>query len=75
VTPAQPPPDARPEPTPPAPSQRLIIVTKDGETLERDMSGVRRVTVENNQVVIVGRDGKVTRRPLASVLRMSIEPQ
>ena len=57
-----------------APSQRLIIITKDGETLERDMSGVRRVTVENNQVVIVGRDGKVTRRPLASILRMSIEP-
>ena len=59
---------------PPAPAQRLIIVTRDGETLERDMSGVRRVTIENNQVVIVGRDGKVTRRPLASVLKMSIEP-
>jgi hypothetical protein len=55
-------------------AQRLVIVLKDGETLERDMSGVRRVTVENNQVVIVGKDGKVTRRPLASVLRMSIEP-
>ena len=64
-------------PAPPAPvvtAQRLVIVLKDGETLERDMSGVRRVTVENNQVVIVGRDGKVTRRPLASVVRMSIEP-
>ena len=71
---AQPPADTQPEPAP-APAQRLIIVTKDGETLERDMSGVRRVTVENNQVVIVGRDGKVTRRPLASILRMSIEPQ
>ncbi|MET0626686.1 MAG: hypothetical protein ABW250_27385 [Pyrinomonadaceae bacterium] len=62
---------------PPAPvvtAQRLVIVLKDGETLERDMSGVRRVTVENNQVVIVGRDGRVTRRPLASVVRMSIEP-
>jgi hypothetical protein len=68
---------AQPAPTPapaPAPTQRLIIVTKDGETLERDMSAVRRVTVENNQVVIVGRDGKVTRRPLASILKMSIEP-
>ena len=71
--PAQPPADAQPAPAP-APTQRLIIVTKDGETLERDMSGVRRVTVENNQVVIVGRDGKVTRRPLADILRMSIEP-
>lgn len=70
--PAQPPAAAQPAP---APTQRLIIVTKDGETLERDMSGVRRVTVENNQVVIVGRDGKVTRRPLADILRMSIEPQ
>lgn len=69
--PAQPPADAQPAP---APTQRLIIVTRDGETLERDMSGVRRVTVENNQVVIVGRDGKVTRRPLADILRMSIEP-
>lgn len=71
ASPAQPPADAQPAP---APTQRLIIVTRDGETLERDMSGVRRVTVENNQVVIVGRDGKVTRRPLADILRMSIEP-
>ena len=70
---AQPPADTQPAPAP-APTQRLIIVTKDGETLERDMSGVRRVTVENNQVVIVGRDGKVTRRPLANILKMSIEP-
>ena len=59
---------------PAAPSQRLIIITRDGEILERDMSVVRRVTVENNQVVIVGRDGKVTRRALANILKMSIEP-
>ncbi|HEX8150208.1 MAG TPA: hypothetical protein VF591_23690 [Pyrinomonadaceae bacterium] len=71
--PARPPADTQPAPAP-APTQRLIIVTRDGETLERDMSGVRRVTVENNQVVIVGLDGKVTRRPLADILRMSIEP-
>jgi hypothetical protein len=58
----------------PASTQRLIIVTRDGETLERDMSMVRRVTVENSQVVIVTRDGKVIRRPMASVLKMSIEP-
>ncbi|HEX8284576.1 MAG TPA: hypothetical protein VF588_14520 [Pyrinomonadaceae bacterium] len=63
-----------PPPAPVVTAQRLVIVTKEGETLERDMSGVRRVTVENNQVVIVGKDGKVTRRPLASVVRMSIEP-
>lgn len=59
---------------PAAPSQRLVIVTKDGGTLERDMSTVRRVTVENNQLVVVSKDGKVSRQPMANVLRMSIEP-
>jgi len=61
------------QPTP-APAQRLIIVTKDGETLEQNMSAVRRVTVENNQLVVLLRDGKVIRRPMLDVLRMSIEP-
>jgi hypothetical protein len=57
-----------------APSPRLIIVTKDGETVEREMSTVRRVTVENNQVVVVTRDGKTIRQPMTNVLKMSIEP-
>lgn len=74
--PAQPSPDTQPAPAPPpAPTQRLVIITRDGELFQRDMNSVRRVTVENNQVVIVGRDGKVTRRPLADILKMSIEPQ
>ncbi|HEV2706938.1 MAG TPA: hypothetical protein VGV59_13495 [Pyrinomonadaceae bacterium] len=60
--------------SPAPPSPRLIIVTRDGETFERDMSMVHRVTVQNNQVVVVGKDGRVTRRPLADILRMSIEP-
>src|SRR5437588_368740 len=59
---------------PPAPTQRLVIVTKDGETIERDMSTVRRVTVEGNQVVVITKDGKIIRQPLTNVLRMSIEP-
>ncbi|HWS88684.1 MAG TPA: hypothetical protein VN282_17050 [Pyrinomonadaceae bacterium] len=71
---ADPPAETQPAPEP-APTQRLVIITKDGELFERDMSSVRRVTVENNQVVIVGRDGKVTRRALANILKMSIEPQ
>lgn len=62
------------ESAPPAASPRLIIVTKDGETLEREMSTVRRVTVENNQVVVITRDGKTIRQPMANVLKMSIEP-
>lgn len=58
----------------PAPGRRLVIVTRDGETLERDMSTVRRVTVENNQLVILMRDGKTLKQPMSGVLRMSIEP-
>lgn len=70
--------DAKPTtPAPPPPVVtilRLVIVTKDGETIERDMSTVRRVTVENNQIVVVLRDGKVVRTPLAIVAKMSFEP-
>lgn len=58
----------------PLPKQRLLIITKNGTMIERDMDTVRRVTVENNQVVIVTKDGKIIREPLANVLRMSIEP-
>ena len=53
---------------------RLVIETKDGNRIERDMTGLRRVSVDNNQVVITGRDGRVERVPLANVQRMSIEP-
>jgi hypothetical protein len=70
---SRPAPDAA-SPTPEAPGQRLVIVTKDGETIERDMRTVRRVTVENNQIVVVTRDGKVLRQPLSNVSRMAIEP-
>ena len=65
---------AAPSTTTPAPTQRLIIVTKDGEMIERDMDSVRRVTVENNQVIVITKDGKIIRQPMANVLRMSIEP-
>ncbi|MGH9902320.1 MAG: hypothetical protein ACRD68_10995, partial [Pyrinomonadaceae bacterium] len=67
------PPEAA-EPPPVVTAVRLVIETKDGARIERDMSGVRRVMVENNQLVIVGRDGKVQRQPMANILRMSIEP-
>lgn len=53
---------------------RLMIETNDGTLVDRYMSSVRRVTVENGQVVVVGKDGKVQRIPLASVVRMTISP-
>lgn len=53
---------------------RLIIETNDGTLINRYMSSVRRVTVENGQVLVVSKDGKTERIPLANVLRMSIAP-
>jgi pyruvate/2-oxoglutarate dehydrogenase complex dihydrolipoamide acyltransferase (E2) component len=66
-------PEARPEP-PPEIGPRLVIETTDGTLINRPMSGIRRVTVENGQVVVVGRDGKISRFLLADVVRMSIAP-
>ena len=53
---------------------RLIIETTEGTLINRYMSSVRRVTIENNQVVVVGKDGKIDRIPLASLLRMTVAP-
>jgi hypothetical protein len=62
-------------PASPAPlSARLVLVMRDGETFERDMASIRRVTVENGVLVIVSKNGKTERQPMNAVLRMSIEP-
>ncbi len=68
-----------PKPTPPAEPEpevgpRLVIETNDGTLINRSMSTVRRVTVENGQVVVTGRDGKISRILLANIVRMSISP-
>ena len=67
---AKPPATQEPEDSGP----RLVIETSDGTLVDRYMSSVRRVTVENGQVVVVGKDGKIQRIPLASVVRMTISP-
>ncbi len=53
---------------------RLVIDMLDGTRVERFMSTIRRVTVENNQIVVVRRDGVIERTRMSAVLRMSIEP-
>ncbi|HKO60752.1 MAG TPA: hypothetical protein VJV03_06290 [Pyrinomonadaceae bacterium] len=53
---------------------RLVIETNDGTLIDRYMSGVRRVTVENGRVVVIGKDGKIDRIPLSNVVRMVIAP-
>src|ERR1043165_6929884 len=68
-----------PKPTPPAEPEpevgpRLVIETNDGTLINRAMSTVKRVTVENGQVVIVGKNGKIDRILLINVVRMSIAP-
>ncbi len=67
--PEQPTPAPEPESGP-----RLVIETNDGTLVDRYMSGIRRVVVENGQVVVSGKDGKIQRIPLANVVRMSIAP-
>jgi hypothetical protein len=77
-----PPPAAAEEPKPkPAPAEpepeigpRLVIETNDGTLINRSMSTVRRVTVENGQVVVTGKDGKIDRILLSNIIRMSIAP-
>ncbi len=65
--------EPKPEPAPEV-GPRLVIETSDGTLINRPMSGVKRVTVENGRVVIVGRDGKISRVLLADVIRMTISP-
>jgi len=77
---AQPPAETQPAEPAPAeaesapPGQRLVIVSKDGTIIVREMSKVRRVIVDSNQLVVTLKDGKVIRYPLSNVERMSIEP-
>jgi hypothetical protein len=53
---------------------RLIIETKDGLRVERYMTSVRRVTVDNGQIIVFLKNGKTERQPMTNVLKMSIEP-
>lgn len=69
----EPKPKLPPEPEPEI-GPRLVIETNDGTLINRSMSTVRRVTVENGQVVVTGKDGKIDRILLANVVRMSIAP-
>jgi hypothetical protein len=69
----EPKPKPAPEPEPEI-GPRLVIETNDGTLINRSMSTVRRVTVENGQVVVTGKDGKTDRILLVNVVRMSIAP-
>lgn len=74
ATTEEPPAAIVPQPTGIEAGAKLIIETRDGMRVERFMSTVRRVTVENGQIVVFMKDGKITRHPMANVTRMAIEP-
>ncbi|MFL6229588.1 MAG: hypothetical protein ACJ741_12500 [Pyrinomonadaceae bacterium] len=57
-----------------SPGSRLILEMRGGERIVREMSEVRRVSVEGRFVVIFLKNGRVERQQLADVARMSIEP-
>jgi hypothetical protein len=69
-----------PKPKPPAPEPepevgpRLIIETNDGTLINRSMSTIKRVTIENGMIVVTGKDGKISRMLLINVVRMQIQP-
>jgi hypothetical protein len=70
-TTAKPAPEPEPEPEV---GPRLIIETNDGTLINRSMSTVKRVTIENGQVVVTGKDGKISRTLLVNIVRMQIAP-
>ncbi|MCA1613047.1 MAG: hypothetical protein LC800_02600 [Acidobacteria bacterium] len=51
-----------------------MLELREGGQFVREMSEVRRVTVERGFVVVLLKTGRTERQPLANVLRMSIEP-
>ena len=56
------------------PGTRLMLELREGGQLVREMSDVRRVTIERGFVVVQLKSGRTERQPLSNVLRMSIEP-
>jgi hypothetical protein len=57
-----------------APGSRLVLELRDGTTVVREMSEVRRVAIEGRLVVIVLKNGRTERQPLSNIQRMTIEP-
>lgn len=52
---------------------RLIILFKDGRTIERPMSEVFRFTVDRGILTVISKDGTVGRYPILEVAKVTIE--
>jgi hypothetical protein len=60
--------------TPTQPGAHLIIVETDGTRIDRPMSTIRRVIIDNGMIVVYLKNGKIERFAMSDVARMTIEP-
>jgi hypothetical protein len=60
--------------TQPQPGAHLIIVETDGTRIDRPMSTIRRVIIDNGLIVVYLKNGKIERFAMSDVARMTIEP-
>ena len=75
-TPPKTPESETPKETPsnPLADLRLIVLFKDGTRMERPMSEISRVNVDNKgMLTIVTKDGKIERHSILDVSKMTIE--
>lgn len=66
--------EASDKPVESLPQLRLVIETRDGRRIERLMSNVRRVTIENGELIVILKTGNRERLRLSNVARTVIEP-
>ena len=59
---------------PASPGAHLIIEQKDGTRIDRPMSTVRRIMIDNGQIVIFLKNGRIQRVSMTDVARMAIGP-
>lgn len=68
---------AKKAPVPPKPDPmagiRLVIQLKDGETVTRPMSEVRKFSVDAGVLTVIGNDGQVKRYSILDVTKVTIE--
>ncbi|HBR58537.1 MAG TPA: hypothetical protein DEA22_13880 [Blastocatellia bacterium] len=64
---------AAPAPTDPMAAFRLIVLFKDGKTIERPMTEVLRFGVDNGILTIVHKNGSIGRYSMLTVAKVSVE--
>jgi len=62
------------EVAPTQPGTRLIIIERDGTRIDRPMSTVRRITIDNGVIIVFLKNGRIVRISMTDIDRMSIEP-